>query len=901
MNTVKRIWNFKHFSVKKFFLITGMLCYLILQLICVFVNMSFVNKQVNLINEKEALNQHNVIKNQFYELFYNLEIVKSFINNNKQLGHKDNVNLIPEEEQKKVLQETTFLFDRLVVDSDIIKGVICFASNDNGKSLYYDFQKETLFAEALPTWEDLKASGMENMLNEDLFSISKRAFELTQEKDMSIAWLCNVISDEYLYYDIIAESPVVIILNQDYINEIAGKYETCDIAIYEYTNILRFSLDATFDETDNYKYQNTTHFWNNLSIQTRIATTDSAIVEKKIHDFYTNLFVAFLLCSAVVFFLLFGAVSVIDKSFKSICGIMKKQTDSSEFQYIPKKRKRWTVPLSRYILLGYFIPCMIGVVSWFAFFNFSANSILDHGIQKYSESVVEDFATTFDSTFQRYKTFIESIDLEQKVQEGDYSSEQMDILYQNDVLSSTHYLPGYFYSVLVDKNQENLGQTMFSSNTLLSKTALIDLCSRADQHGKIPCLTIVTDPISLQPKIVFLEKIADNNKVYGYCFFFMNFPESRDYENNDLLTMDFYIKEEQTYINYSSLETLSEFDIEMLYAKDLYTISDIAVENSTFSLVAYGEKESYLQGIDQIQSSMVTFLVMLMIIFIFVANYLTNVVTDSFNELVCNMDRVPQFGYSQIDNTTGIDEINAIVDAYNRMVARLEELMQENVNKAIENNELELLQIKTEFQMLQHQINPHFLFNTLEYINQMSISHKEDLITDMIQDLSAILRYVLKQSNLVHVSEEINSLKAYVNIQKFRMEESNLQFQFDLDETLYDCVMIKFILQPLVENSITHGVMNRKNGVINVSLHDWEKGLEFIISDNGVGMTENELSDLWDRLLKGIEGSGQSSSGIGLTNVYRRVKLYYKEDSDFMIESQKGVGTKITIRLPFVL
>lgn len=164
MNTVKRIWNFKHFSVKKFFLITGMLCYLILQLICVFVNMSFVNKQVNLINEKEALNQHNVIKNQFYELFYNLEIVKSFINNNKQLGHKDNVNLIPEEEQKKVLQETTFLFDRLVVDSDIIKGVICFASNDNGKSLYYDFQKETLFAEALPTWEDLKASGMENMI-----------------------------------------------------------------------------------------------------------------------------------------------------------------------------------------------------------------------------------------------------------------------------------------------------------------------------------------------------------------------------------------------------------------------------------------------------------------------------------------------------------------------------------------------------------------------------------------------------------------------------------------------------------------------------------------------------------------------------------------------------------------
>ena len=901
MNIVKRIMEWSNWSFRKFFMITGMVCYIILQIICVSINLSSINQQVDLLNEKETLNQHNVIMNQFYELYYNLEIVKKFIEGNEHLYHKKNVNLISDENKMEVFQETTLLFDRLVVDSGIIQGVICVADNANGKGFYYDFPQEILREEPVPTWEELKSSGLEDMLNQGLFSISRRNVEWNGGGSASLAWLCNAISGEYIYYDILEECPVIILLNPDYINEIAGRFKLCDIAIYEHTNILRFSLEGTLDETEGFYEHYTSYFLGDLSIRTKISKTASVVDENQMTEAYRKLFVVALLCSVAVFFLLFGAVHLLEKNLKVICEIMKKQTEASEFLHIARKNKRWSLPFSAYIFLGFLIPCIIGVLSCFAHCNYSFNQVLNAGVLEYVENAVADYATVFDRTFQRYGTFIACKDVESKVKSGEFSSEQLDIAYQSDVLSSTNYLPGYFYSVLVDENQENLSQTMFASNTLLDERDLNVLCQRADTYGKNPCLMITSDSISLQPKIVYLKKISEQNKTHGYCLFFMDFPRISNQQDNDFLTIDFYLKEGETSVNLDSLVSFNKREMDTLYTKELSIASEMPVENSTFSLVAYGDKADYLQRIRQIQNYMFVFLIMLMIIFAFIADFLKNILVDSFNELIRNMEKIPQYEYAPIMKTTGIEEFNIITDAYNKMVMRLEELLKENVDKAVENKELELLQIKTEFQMLQHQINPHFLFNTLECINQMTICHEDEKVTEMIQDLSSILRYVLKQSNLVQVSAEIKVLKAYVSILEFRMEESNLQFLFDIDETLCECVMIKFILQPLVENSVLHGVVNKENPVIKITLCDWENGIEFVVSDNGIGMTEEELSALWEKLDKGIEGNGQSSSGIGLANVYRRIKLYYGDESDFVIESKKGVGTQITIRLPFVL
>lgn len=879
----------------------GILCYLILQGICVCANLYSVKRQVDQLNEKEIRNQHDVIASQFYELYYNLEIVKKFVESDQHLYHKENVNLLSEEKQREAFLKTASLLDGLVVDAGIIEGVVCIADHDNGRGFYYNFPQEELRVESVPTREELEAAGLEELLNQELFSISRRGVKCSAGAKESVAGFCDLISDEYIYYDILEESPVIILLDQDYISESVGRFGACGIEVYEHTNLLRFSLDAACDGVADRSYHSTADFFGDLTIRTWIPKSGFLIDGEQQKEAYKNLSMVFLLCSAVVLLLLFGVANLLEKNLKVICQIMKKQTDASEFLCIPRKNKRFTFSFSTCIFGGFFIPCMIGVAAWFAYFNSTSNEILNAGLQKYAQNTVQDISMVFDRTFQRYSTFMERKDVEYKVRSGKYSPEQLDIAYQRDVLSSTNYLPGYFYSVLVDENQKNLSQTMFSPNPLLDESTLKALCQKADKYGKSPCFLIDSDPIALQPKIVYLKKIEEQGRVYGYCFFFMDFPKLRGLWANDLLPLDLYLKEGRSSVNYVSLETLDEIEADMRYAKELYTVSGADIENSTFRLTAYGEKEDYLKSIKQIRSYMLVFIVMLMIIFAFIADCLKNVLVDSFNDLIRNMEKVPQNGYPQISKTTSINEFNTIAAAYNRMVSRLEAVLKDNVSKAVENNELELLQVKMEIQMLQHQINPHFLFNTLECINQMVICHKDDTVTDMIQDLSSILRYVLRQSNLVQVSAEIKALKSYVNIQRFRMEERNLQFLFDLDETLFECTMIKFILQPLVENSISHGVKDRENGVIKVTLHDWENGIEFTVSDNGNGMTREELQGLWDRLNGENEGESLSVSGIGLANVYRRIRLYYKEESDFVIESQKGAGTRITIRLPFVL
>lgn len=901
MNIVRRIVELNNWSFRKFFMITGMACYIILQVICMSAHQFYVNQQVDLLNEKGTLNQHNVITKQFYELYYNLEIVKKFLKSNKHLYHMENVNLISDEKKMNVFLETALLLDRLVVDPNIIQGVICMPNNANGSGFYYDFFKETLRKESVPTWEELKYSDLESMLNDGLFSIRKRNVNLNESGSESLNWLCNAISDEYIYYDILEEYPVIILLNSDYINEITGRFEICDIAIYEHTNILRFSLEGDWDKTEGCYEHNTSNFWGDFSIRTSIARTASVVGENQMTEIYGRLFAVVLLCSVATFCLLFGAVYLLEKNLNVISGIMKEQTEASELLCISQKKKRWSLPFSTYIFCGFFIPCMIGVMSCFAYCRYNFNQILSAGVQRYVENVVEDYSTVFDGVFQRYSTFIACKDVEYKMQSGEISPEQLDIAYQSEVLSSTNYLPGYFYSVLVDENQENLSQTMFASNSLLGESDLKMLCQRADMSEKNPCLLIASDPISLQPKIVYLKKFAEQDEIYGYCLFFLDFPKISNQHVNDFLPMDFYLKEGQKVVNVDSLISLSNFKMDMMYTKELYATSEMPVENSTFSLVVYGDKADYMQSIRQIQNYLSIFFIMLLIIFVLIADFLKNILADSFNELIRNMENVPRNEYSQIMTITCIDEFNIITDAYNKMVTRLEELLKENVTKAVENKELELLQIKTEFQMLQHQINPHFLFNTLECINQMIISHENQKVTDMIQDLSSILRYVLKQSDLVPVSAEMKALKAYVNIIKFRMEERNLQFLFDVDESLYECVMIKFLLQPLVENSILHGVTDQRENVIKITLRDWENGIEFVVSDNGIGMTEEELSALWEKLNKGVEEQKSTSSGIGLANVYRRIKLYYRDESGFAIESKKGLGTQVTIRLPFVL
>lgn len=215
------------------------------------------------------------------------------------------------------------------------------------------------------------------------------------------------------------------------------------------------------------------------------------------------------------------------------------------------------------------------------------------------------------------------------------------------------------------------------------------------------------------------------------------------------------------------------------------------------------------------------------------------------------------------------------------------------------NNELrenEYKRVQAEMMALQLQINPHFLFNTLQTVDLEIRSGKSNRteIGGIVRSLSDILKYALVDpENPVQVKEEISYLKRYVEIQKFRFGDCFIIY-YDVDEDVEDAKVFRLFLQPLVENSFLHGIRDLdRRGYIRVSLQRRNDKIRCCVTDTGKGMDKAELRLLYQKIYS------EKSEGIGLTNLYRRLVLRYGEDISFKIRSKKGWGTDISFQIPY--
>ena len=209
---------------------------------------------------------------------------------------------------------------------------------------------------------------------------------------------------------------------------------------------------------------------------------------------------------------------------------------------------------------------------------------------------------------------------------------------------------------------------------------------------------------------------------------------------------------------------------------------------------------------------------------------------------------------------------------------------------------LEESSIKAQYTALQNQLNPHFLFNTLQTI-QLEVNQvegKNGKIATTIEELSDILKYALGNSNeKVSFAREIQYLKKYVNIQKLRFGDKFILY-YEVDEELMDFQVFRLLLQPIVENSILHGVRYREKGYIKVKIHYSHTEPKVVISviDSGIGMTKEELQ------MQRQNMKDYNPNHVGLANVNCRLKLYYGEEAQLHIYSKKDMGTVIRFCLP---
>lgn len=240
------------------------------------------------------------------------------------------------------------------------------------------------------------------------------------------------------------------------------------------------------------------------------------------------------------------------------------------------------------------------------------------------------------------------------------------------------------------------------------------------------------------------------------------------------------------------------------------------------------------------------------------------------------------------------DEIGTVEESLNQMLDSLGEKNMQIREAREKAYQMETAEKQLQILAYRNQINPHFLYNTLDCIRGMALYHEEDEIAEITLALSKLFRFTVKGGNVVKVEEELNHIQEYAHIIYHRFQ-GRIKVQTETEEEVRTKSVIKFLLQPLIENAVFHGLEQKvEGGFVRASISmTGEHRIRCIVEDNGCGMEPGEVEDLKERLK-----SGENQSGIGMANIYQRLKLFYGEDASFDIESAPGAGTKVTIMIP---
>lgn len=232
------------------------------------------------------------------------------------------------------------------------------------------------------------------------------------------------------------------------------------------------------------------------------------------------------------------------------------------------------------------------------------------------------------------------------------------------------------------------------------------------------------------------------------------------------------------------------------------------------------------------------------------------------------------------------DEIKSI---FNTVIEKLKQQMDERYLNEIE---LKNLQIKS----YESQINPHFIFNTLQIIQMLSVLGETDKVNEMVTCLGEMMRFNLNKDSTVKLIEEVEVVENYFKILKCRYQD-NFDFKIIIDDELHDCEVLKFTIQPFVENAVKHGFANKKGlWEIVVMAKKMNDEVVFIIRDNGVGISEEKLSEI-KRMLAG-ESELRNEGGVGICNVHNRIRLLF--GPQYGVEIYCGNSTHAVIHMPFL-
>jgi two-component system, sensor histidine kinase YesM len=420
--------------------------------------------------------------------------------------------------------------------------------------------------------------------------------------------------------------------------------------------------------------------------------------------------------------------------------------------------------------------------------------------------------------------------------------------------------------------------------------------------GSILYSNCFTSASGIKYSISVAHTIQKDGKVVGYAI--IDLPSvifANALENSNSIFSSFYtIFDSHYYILYSQTTNDIFLDKTLRARMESASQDQYFLQNDSKQLVEWRTLDghfpitilSYTSIKGTIESTnfiMMTALIVTLItigILLVCSPFIVKILTRPLNSIIRTMEQV------QSDNTLARvpvytkDEFGFIATNLNKTLDTIDELYQNNMEKQ---ERLRTAEIKS----LYSQINPHFLYNTLDTIKWLAKLKSTNEIVTIVSQLGHLLKYTISNCNeLIPLKKEINLVQSYIAIQQIRYGDK-FTVTFDVDESLTEYIIPKLILQPLVENAIIHGIENKiGKSCLAVCAYRKENGIVLEVKDNGIGMSREKLLEVRQSL------AGVKSESIGLSNVHRRIMLYYGKKYGVTIQSEENVGTTVDILLP---
>lgn len=319
----------------------------------------------------------------------------------------------------------------------------------------------------------------------------------------------------------------------------------------------------------------------------------------------------------------------------------------------------------------------------------------------------------------------------------------------------------------------------------------------------------------------------------------------------------------------------------------IYTVHELNNCNWKVVAVCYVDEMITDKVVDAVWNLLMLLCVVVVVIFLLGWAF-SAIFTSPVKKLAAAMKefekQAEDFEFEQVRGTM---EIRTLSDSFGHMVVRIQRLMEK-----VREEEINLR--KVELKALQAQINPHFLYNTLDAIAWLCEEGRNKDAGEMVTALARLFRIsISKGHELISIEKEVEHAQSYLKIQSFRYK-NQFTYSFDIEDGCLPYLCNKITLQPIIENAIYHGVKQMVDeGEIRIRIYQTEKDIVFQVEDNGVGMTEEQCKNILHR-------ESGNKTGIGIKNVNDRIKIYFGEEYGLHIESELDEGTCVTIRMPKV-